>query len=312
MYPHQRSSIESFDHDSLSERFRILILSKSKYFSEYSCALRDALNQSGVNAIQCSEITEGDRPHAVLVVGAHTVDSSELRSLRHKCVIAGIQTEQICSINQGSYQYAAYQLRRFESYAQYFDILFDWHRENTRSLSKLHPNIHYMPHGGLPEKFQEKSDDFQIAFLGNVNAASGRRARILKELKLKYSTYPKISDAWGDDKDLAFRSSQIVLNLHAEASLTFESPRFYDATSYGRLVISEPIFDSHPFEPGVHYVEAQLSEIVEAIDFHLHNCGERTRLEAAAKKIAQEYSILRSAKLMRNSIILQHYLLTNV
>lgn len=310
-YPNRRPALLAFDHDSLTARFKISVLSKSKYFHEYASALRDALSENGVEVNLCSSISEDDNSHAILVIGGHTVARSELRDLQHKYVLSVIQTEQICSFSQGSYRYAAHQLKKLKLYADSVDIIFEWHRENAKALADLNPSIHYVPHGGLPKKDLVRSNDFEIVFLGNRDAVLGRRSKILQELARKFRVYPKSSDTWGDYKDHAFSSSKIVLNLHAETSQVFESPRFYEATSYGRLIVSEPIFDSHPFEPGVHFVEAQLNEFVDVLDFYLRNDDKRRDLERASQKLTEEHTIKESAREMRDIIMLRHYLLTS-
>lgn len=310
-YSKYKAKVMQFNHDEIDVKFKVSIVSKSKYFSEYSNAILNAMKSTGVDATLYDSAHYMEPSHAILIVGGHSVDTDDLKNLQKKHVLAAIQTEQICSPSQGAYKYAAYQLKRFRNYSNNIDLIFEWHHGNMPVLKKLHDSVYYVPHGGLPPKEYSRQDTYDLAFIGNLEAVNGRRAKIVHQLRKRYNISPEMSGIWGAKKERVFQESRIILNLHAEPSAVFESPRFYEAISFGRMILSEPIFDSHPFESPDHFVDVQTAGIETALDYYLSNNLVRRQIENAATAMAAKYSVRVSAKKMVDAMMLRHYLLTH-
>ncbi|PFG07919.1 hypothetical protein [Marinobacter sp. LV10MA510-1] len=310
-YSRYKPKVMKFDHDSIEGNFKISILSKSRYFQEYANTVLGAMKSIGIDVTLHENAHDIESAHAVLIVGGHTVDADAFKNLQKKYVLAAIQTEQICSHSQGAYKYAAYQLKRFRNYSNNIDLIFEWHRGNVDILENFHDSVCYVPHGGLTPKECVRRDNYDVAFIGNLEAVDGRRAKIVDQLRKKYKVFPKTSELWGAKKEEVFKESRIIINLHAESSSVFESPRFYEAISFGRMILSEPIFDSHPFKSPTHYVDVQTVSIQSALDHYLENNIERKEIENAATAIAAKHSISISTRKMVDAIMLRHYILTH-
>ncbi len=64
--------------------------------------------------------------------------------------------------------------------------------------------------------------------------------------------------------------SKILLNIHRGADRYFEWHRIVMHGIWNRaLVVTEPCGDGPPFQPGVHFVEARLSQIPDVVEYYL-------------------------------------------
>jgi hypothetical protein len=73
--------------------------------------------------------------------------------------------------------------------------------------------------------------------------------------------------------------------------------RFSLGMGNGALIVSEPVADPHPFQAGVHFVEAVLPHLSDTILNYLHDEAARLRIvRAASAQLTQEYSMTRSVR----------------
>lgn len=305
----RRRSITSFA-DSPSAEFRVAIGWRSEVFSDYGERLLAALADSGATTVRLSGGAQMP-VHAVVLVGVHKYRKGEMRLLGRQAVVCGIQTEQLTSRVQGARTFGSRHVYAVTEAVAEADIVVDWHESGREVLRKLHPHVVHIPHGGYldwatGEKRVRKEHD--VLFLGTASPTS-RRGRILAALQRQFSFYPRHQGIWGEEKLYAMDSSRILLNLHYEASLVFESPRFFEALSRGMCVLSEGVANSHPLREGIDFVPLNVMNMASVISDALDNEPLRLRVANAGQQRALEFSLQRSARVLLQNLVSAHHMI---
>ncbi len=248
-----------------------------------------ALADSGATAVRLSGGAQMP-VHAVVLVGIHKYRKREMRLLGRQAVVCGIQTEQLTSRVQGARTFGSRHAYAITEAVAEADIVVDWHVSGRETLRKLHPHVVHVPHGGYldwatGEKRGRREHD--VLFLGTASPTS-RRGRILAVLQRQFSFYPRHQGIWGEEKLNAMDSSRLLLNLHYEASLVFESPRFFEALSRGICVVSEGVANSHPLREGIDFIPLNVMNMASVISDVLDNEPLRLRVANAGQQRALE------------------------
>jgi spore maturation protein CgeB len=85
-----------------------------------------------------------------------------------------------------------------------------------------------------------------------------------------------------------YNRSKIVLNIHAEDHLDTET-RVFEALGCGAFVLSEPLSEECPFEPGVHLAVASgINELERSLAFLLSHKEDRLRIAEQGHQAAVE------------------------
>lgn len=306
-----------FDHDSMDDRFRITIVATTEYFIPYQERLAMAWRFMGlsVSTANSFENIPGDKekaPHAIVVIGPHLFHNRKHRRRLANCLFIAIQTEQIPNVHQGGLHYAQHRLAWVLYWAPQYDLIFEWSRSTAAFLNRINIPALHVPHGFLaatPSHFRETIPrKYDLLFLGSLSTLRGRRARAIDRLSQMYTIHPATDGVWGKKKFRAMCESKVVLNLQAEASMLFPSPRVFEALSMQCCLVSEPMADPYPFKAGRDYVESPLSLMARSLDVFLNDENKREQIAQRGYATTQEHGLQISAQKMLNHIMHRHYL----
>jgi hypothetical protein len=124
--------------------------------------------------------------------------------------------------------------------------------------------------------------DIDVLFLGDLRV--GRRKRILRRLEqdgLHVHAVGDYSDPryWGDSRTELLNRTKILLNIPRHPGHP-AAMRLLLGMATGALVISEPVYLPEPYEPGRHYVEAEIEEMAETAKRYLADDEARSQVTA--------------------------------
>lgn len=128
--------------------------------------------------------------------------------------------------------------------------------------------------------------DIDVVFIGN--SRHRRRGtelkRIVAELKARGITVMTIgTGCYGEERTRLLNRARISLNL---VNFPWDIPavRFLLSMACGAMVVSETIDESAPFEPGKHYVAANIADIPDVVSHYLANDAERNHIIKTARE----------------------------
>jgi len=159
--------------------------------------------------------------------------------------------------------------------------------------SELIPVGYHPVHGHL----LDLERDIDVLFLGDLRVR--RRKRILRRLErdgLPVRAIGSYADPtyWGEGRTQILNRAKIVLNLPRHPGLLAES-RWPVTMSTGGLLLSEPVYLPGPYEPGRHYVEAEIDQMAETARRYLNDEEARLRItDEAHRFVTQELTLERS------------------
>lgn len=143
----------------------------------------------------------------------------------------------------------------------------------------------------------ELERDIDVLFLGDLRV--GRRKRILRRLErdgLPVHAVGSYSDPkyWGEGRTELLNRSKILLNLPRHRGLLADL-RLILGMATGALIVSEPVYLPEPYEPGRHYVEAEVDEMAETARLYLEDDDARERITNEAHRfVTEELTLKRS------------------
>jgi hypothetical protein len=310
--------LEPFSGADPDEPFRTVVVGALEYFIPYREAIALELSSLGAVVTSVASLEEipsapGEAPHAVLVIGGHLHPIRSHRRRLASSVLAAVQTEQVPSRFQGALEFNTKHLASFINWSRHYDLVFEWSRSAVPVLERHHSAVIHVPHGRLVLGDDRPSDpdeeQYDLLFLGSVGAHDKRRREILRSLSRTFSTYPMDRGVWGPTKVDALRSSRIVLNLHVEPSLRLESPRFFEALSMRRFLVSEGVADPHPFTSGKDFVEVSLLDLGETIGAYLSDPSARLAIAEHGHRTTLEHDMRRSAGVMLQHVLNHHWMI---
>jgi hypothetical protein len=310
--------LEPYSGTDLDEPFRVVTVGALEYFIPYQAALAAELSSLGAAVTSVASLEEvpsapEDAPHAIIVIGGHLHPIRSHRRRLTGAVLAAVQTEQVPSRFQGALEFNTKHLASFINWARHYDLVFEWSRSAVPVLEQHHPTVIHVPHGRLALGDDRPSgpdeEQYDLLFLGSIGAHDKRRRDILRRLERTFSAYPTDRGVWGPLKVAALRSSRVVLNLHVEPSLRLESPRFFEALSMRRFLISEGVADPHPFTSGKDFIEASLLDLEETIGAYLSDPSTRHAIAEQGHRTTLEYDMRRSAGVMLQHLLNRHWMI---
>jgi glycosyltransferase involved in cell wall biosynthesis len=147
----------------------------------------------------------------------------------------------------------------------------------------------------LRKPFVERPID--VLFLGTLSARREKFFALASRALSNHSCYLYLPSAEGPllaglnttmdtttSVGLAQRA-KIILNIHRGADRYFEWHRIVMHGIWNRaLVITEPCGEGPPFQPGVHFVEAPLSQIADVVEYYLADPKGQAEAQAIALK----------------------------
>lgn len=128
--------------------------------------------------------------------------------------------------------------------------------------------------------------DIQAVAFGSGLDWSSRRAQGLRRCakQLGASRLVVARAAWGAERDALLRRSHVLLDVHRIPG-NFIGLRILFASAAGAVLVTEPMDDPWPFEPGTHHVEAALDDIPGAVNALLGDEARRRRIVEAAQAL---------------------------
>jgi len=135
--------------------------------------------------------------------------------------------------------------------------------------------------------------DIDVLFLG---ASSLRRRLKLAYLHWRGIKVTALGDwnnraYWGENRVRLINRARIFLNIPRFAA-QFTRLRFTLGAANKALIVSEPLYNSAPFEPGKHYVAAPYREMPEVIHYYLSHEEERRKIAEEGYRLAVEQCLL--------------------
>jgi len=147
--------------------------------------------------------------------------------------------------------------------------------------------------------------DLDALFLGEQRIP--RRRHVLAGLRkqgVNLTTRGDWSDPalWGDRRTELLNRSKVVLNIQRFPS-EFSGLRFVLGMANGALVVSEPVYDAHPFVAGRHFVSASVEEMPAVIRHYLEHEDERRRIaDEAYTFVTRQLTMERSVSTLADLI----------
>jgi hypothetical protein len=141
--------------------------------------------------------------------------------------------------------------------------------------------------------------DIDVLFLGVLDLRVRKRAvRILRRAGIRVEAHGDYSDRslWGESRTRLINRAKIMLSVSRFPG-TFGSKRFLLGMSCKALVVSDPLYDSRPFVPDVHFVESPVADLPETMRRYLADDAERLRIaQAGHDLVTGELTIRRSVE----------------
>lgn len=165
----------------------------------------------------------------------------------------------------------------------------------TRGIKAYYAPLGYHPTFGEPLNLNR---DIDVVFLGNTKN-SRRRAileNIAKNLKSKKMNlhYPP-SPCMGTERTALLNRTGISINTPMHP-WEMAGLRFIMSMACGALVISEPIENPAPYEPGVHFIQAEIADMPDVIEHYSKHTNERQAIVDTA------YRYITQTLTMKNSV----------
>jgi hypothetical protein len=160
------------------------------------------------------------------------------------------------------------------------------------SLADNGITAHWVPYGyeigdGAPIAGNR---DIEALFLGALDVP--RRQRIAKQLRrrgvdlvTRGSWFDKA--LWGEDRAHLINRAEAFINIQRYPG-EISAHRLILGMANKSLVISEPIYRPAPFIPGKHYVEADVGEMPEALNYYRTHSEERNSIADHAHRFVTE------------------------
>jgi hypothetical protein len=181
------------------------------------------------------------------------------------------------------------------------DVVAVTSRDRARVLEQSAIHAAVVPFGFHPAGFgplvarDTVRRDIPIVVLGAESRVRRlRRGRVLAQLApaLDPAGPPVYLDGvWGADRDAILRRARVMLDIHRVPG-NFVGLRFLTAMAAGAVLVTEPIDDPYPFEPGVDHIEAPTEAIAGAVRSVLADePGRRAIAQAAQMRLRTDLSM---------------------
>lgn len=144
-------------------------------------------------------------------------------------------------------------------------------------------------HDGMGKRLDVERD-IDVLFIGTLDDSRHRRAlRFLRSsgVNVKSLGSWKSAESWGESRTQLINRAKIFLNVQRHPG-QYSGYRMLLGMGNGSMVVSEPVHDPFPYEPGVHYVSSSLESMPETILKYLSDDHERLAIAEAGYRFATE------------------------
>jgi hypothetical protein len=169
------------------------------------------------------------------------------------------------------------------------DALVVTSRERQEFLTERGVQADFVPDGSEPLDGEDLGldRDIDVLLLGAYRLRSRRRAVArLRKAGIRVQTKGDYFDPslWGESRTRLINRTKIMLSVSRFPG-TFATGRFLMSMACGALVVSDPLFDSAPYEPGVHFVETTIEELPATVARYLEDEDARRRIAQAGHEL---------------------------
>ncbi len=267
---------------------KILVITEGDYWSDFRDDFLGCLADNGWDCEISEKLPRSrliDLP--LLVFGIHRYPEIVYKSFRHA---VGVQTEQLTLQQDLLSGRARSNLQRIRTLASHYDLVFEWSAGAFRECLNG-ANIRFLPYGFRPALPGHEPDPvYDAVFIGKVDDPRGRRRQFLDAVGSSFRLNPAHGGLWGGARGAAIRSAKIVLNIHFDTTLSYESPRFADALSNGRMLLTEPLSDSFPYVAERDYATFEgIEELLCKMRYFLGDPGAREGMVASAAQSGSRF-----------------------
>ena len=187
----------------------------------------------------------------------------------------------------------------------YFNRVLTFTQRKAEFLNQHGLAAQYLPTGHHPiwGVDLKQPRDIDVFFLGEV--LDDRRSTIVKQVRaelgaarVKLETMYDIAPAglWGQQRNEVLNRTKIFLSVYRFAA-DANGLRLSLGMGNGALVVSEPVFNPHPFVAGKHFVETPVESLTNTILAYLKDDAARNRITSAASGLlSTEFNMFESAK----------------
>jgi len=162
------------------------------------------------------------------------------------------------------------------------DVIAVTSRERQKFLTERGIAAEFVPDGAEEMDGEDLGleRDIDVLLLGAHRLRSRKRAlRMLRRAGIQIEAKGDYFDPslWGENRTRLINRTKIMLSISRFPG-TFATARFLMAMACNALVVSDPLFDSAPYVPGAHFVEAPLDDLSVTIERYLTDEPERRRI----------------------------------
>ena len=128
--------------------------------------------------------------------------------------------------------------------------------------------------------------DIPVVALGSGIDWASRRARALRRIAVDLGPVPLAiaGPTWGSERANLLGRSRILLDVHRVPG-NFIGLRVLLAAAAGAVLVTEPMDDPHPFQPGTHFIQAPLADLATAARDLLADEPRRRRIVGASQAL---------------------------
>jgi hypothetical protein len=172
---------------------------------------------------------------------------------------------------------------------------------------------HFVPlglHPGLG-RILHAERDIDVLFIGTMDDSRHRSAvKFLRRAGIDVHALGswKPGPTWGESRTELINRAKIFLNIQRHPG-QYSGYRMLLGMANGSMVLSEPVHDPFPYEPGVHYVESALGQMPDTIRKYLSDDVARERIGDAGHRFVT--TSLTIEKSMQQMIELMETMLGN-
>jgi hypothetical protein len=133
--------------------------------------------------------------------------------------------------------------------------------------------------------------DLALVSLGMVDPRRAIRRGVMQQWQAEEPRLTVLHGVWGEERGRLLRRARTVLNVSRTPG-NFVGVRLVLALAAGAVVVTEPMTDPYPFQPGVHFVQAPLEGLLDAARELCADEPRRRRIaEAGQALLADELSM---------------------
>jgi hypothetical protein len=183
-------------------------------------------------------------------------------------------------------------------------------RSRQEYLAEKGIDAHFVPLGYQPISGNDLhlERDIDVLFIGALERRQKSAIRFLRQSGIDVEALGnwKREDTWGDRRSRLINRAKIFLNVQRFPG-QFSGYRLILGMCNGAMVISEPMYDPSPYQPGTHFVSVDLEKMPDTIRHYLRDDSARKRIACEGNRfvmndLTMEQSIKRVAALMMEII----------